>query len=84
MTGTVLRHELDYNVPAQNGPWAAYEIAQSDDILAWFACHVDVDPLVEIDRILRVSGSVSDVEPGHLRNNNATLDAGILVINRYD
>jgi hypothetical protein len=82
--GTILCHHLDYHVSAENGTWSAFHLVdlQTSNVRAWFSCHSDVDPEVEIDRILRVSGS--PYEDGTRFNCDSTAEQGVLVVNRYD
>lgn len=49
-----------------------------------FACHVDVDPWEEVDRILRISGSPYEEDSGSRMNDDHTFIQGVHVINRYD
>lgn len=88
VSGTVKKHQLNFNVPATNGIWSTFQLVdlKSDkkEACGWFACHASVNPEKEIDRILRVSGSPYEIDSGSSLNNGDTLDAGILVINRYD
>ncbi|KAL2862793.1 uncharacterized protein BJX67DRAFT_385268 [Aspergillus lucknowensis] len=76
LSGTVLKHSIEYNLPAKNGKWNAFQLLDHEkNVTAWFIAHSDVDPEKEVDKILRVSG---------FRNNAKKAAAGILVINRYD
>ncbi|KAF7553540.1 hypothetical protein G7Z17_g3543 [Cylindrodendrum hubeiense] len=95
--GTVMGHVLKFNVPAENGTWAAFQLlgvepqsgpelvtVESRPIRGWFVCHMDTDPVQEIDKILRVSGSPYEEDSGSRLNNDKTREEGVLVINRYD
>jgi len=52
--------------------------------ITWFASHSDVDPEVEIDKILRVSGSPYEHDNGSRLNDEKTAAEAVLVINRYE
>ena len=84
--GTVKAQKLQHNVRAKNGTWNAFQLLQkgTDSVCAWFVCHSDVDPEVEIDKILRVSGSPYEFDSGSKFNNEETAAEGVIVINRYD
>jgi len=84
--GTVIIHRLDYNVPAQNGTWNAFQLLHTTDehLVGWFVAHESVNVPQELDKILRVSGSPYEVDSGSRFNNEQTAAEGVLVINRYD
>ncbi|KAL5331555.1 hypothetical protein ACEPPN_001089 [Leptodophora sp. 'Broadleaf-Isolate-01'] len=85
--GTVMVQTYIHNTSAQNGTWIAYQLIDLERggvVSAWFACHADVDPEVEIDKILRVSGSPYEMDSGSQWNNEKTSREGVLVFNRYD
>ena len=88
LSGTVKTHQLGHNVPAKNGTWLVFQLvdvkSRKREVCGWFACHEDIDPLKEIDKILRVSGSPYEPDSGSSLNNDETSEAGVLVINRYD
>ncbi|KAE8143554.1 hypothetical protein BDV38DRAFT_276639 [Aspergillus pseudotamarii] len=85
-SGTVKAHHLEFNVPARNGRWQAFQLVdiETEMVSGWFLSHSDVDPDREIARILRVSGSPYEPDCGSTMNNEKTSAAGVLVINRYD
>jgi len=85
-SGTVIIHNLDYNVPAQNGTWNAYQLLDTTDehLVGWFVAHESVDVPQELNKILRVSGSPYELDSGNRFNNEETAAEGVLVINRYD
>lgn len=84
--GTVRAHQLEFNIPAQNGTWNAFHLveASTNQPSGWFISHSDVSPDLEIDKILRVSGSPYEPESGSHRNNDKTRAEGVFVIGRYD
>jgi hypothetical protein len=84
--GTVKHHQLTHNVPALNGTWNVFQLVDVDTkmVTGWFASHIDINPMQEIDKILRVSGSPYEYDSGSSLNDNATEAEGVLVINRYD
>ncbi|PNS16192.1 hypothetical protein CAC42_1955 [Sphaceloma murrayae] len=84
--GTVLKSASDYNIRAQKGAWHVFPLVKTgtNEVSAWFACHEDADPTVELRRILRVSGSPYEHDHGSSFNDQTTAAQGILVINRYD
>jgi hypothetical protein len=84
--GTVKAQILQFNVTAKNGAWNAFQLVAKDTgrVCAWFVCHSSVDPEVEIDKILRVSGSPYEPDSGSQFNNENTVAEAVLVINRYD
>ncbi|EFQ96661.1 hypothetical protein MGYG_08584 [Nannizzia gypsea CBS 118893] len=87
VSGTVIVHDVNFNIGARNGAWNVYQLVDIDscsEVVAWFACHVEIDPQAEVDRILHVSGSPYEPDSGSSRNCEKTVDNGILVINRYD
>ena len=88
LSGTVKMHQLSYNVPARNGSWLVFQLvnvkSQKREVCGWFACHEDVDPQREIDKILRVSGSPYEPDSGSSLNDDETAEAGVLAVNRYD
>ncbi|KAE8376165.1 hypothetical protein BDV26DRAFT_305795 [Aspergillus bertholletiae] len=85
-SGTVKVHHLEFNIPAQNGTWQAFELVdiETEMVSGWFLSHSDVDPVREIARILSVSGSPYEPDCGSTMNDEKTSSAGVLVINRYD
>lgn len=85
-SGTVKAHEFDFNVPAQNGKWNAYQLANIEGtrVSGWFISHSDVEPGQEIDKLLRVSGSPYESNSGSSMNDDKTSAEGVFVINRYD
>jgi hypothetical protein len=84
--GTVLAQILEFNIVAKNGIWNTFQLVEkgTDRLCAWFASHSDVDPEVEIDKILRVSGSPYERDSGSRFNDEKTTAEAVLVINRYD
>ncbi|KAL5316294.1 hypothetical protein ACEPPN_015339 [Leptodophora sp. 'Broadleaf-Isolate-01'] len=84
--GTVKAQILEYNIAAQNGIWNTFQLVEkgTDRHCAWFVSHSDVDPEVEIDKILRVSGSPYERDSGSQFNDTKTAAEAVLVINRYD
>jgi hypothetical protein len=84
--GTVIAQALEFNIVAKNGTWNAFQLVEKDTdrLCAWFACHSDVDPEVEVDKILRVSGSPYERDSGSRYNDEKTAAEAVLVINRYD
>ncbi|KAH7110409.1 hypothetical protein B0J13DRAFT_577899 [Dactylonectria estremocensis] len=86
VSGTVTMHPLEYNVPAAKGTWNAYTLLQMEasQVEGWFAAHQNVDPLPELLKILRVSGSPYETDSGHTENNDETRAERVLLINRYD
>jgi hypothetical protein len=84
--GTVTAQILEHNIIAKNGTWNAFQLVDkaTDRLCAWFASHSDVDPEVEIDKILRVSGSPYEHDSGSRFNDEKTAAEAVLVINRYD
>ncbi|KAF4986382.1 hypothetical protein FDECE_15987 [Fusarium decemcellulare] len=84
LSGTVISHPQEFNVPAKKGTWRAYTLLKVDSsrVEGWFAAHQDVDPLPELLKILRVAGSPYEV--GHITNSDETRAQGVLLINRYD
>ncbi|KAJ3541693.1 hypothetical protein NM208_g4489 [Fusarium decemcellulare] len=84
LTGTVISHPQEFNIPAKKGIWNAYTLleAESSRVEGWFVAHEDVDPLPELLKILRVAGSPYEV--GHITNSDETRAQGVLLINRYD
>ncbi|KUJ11146.1 uncharacterized protein LY89DRAFT_710302 [Mollisia scopiformis] len=73
--GTVTAQIISFNTLVEKG---------TDRLCAWFASHVDVDPEVEIDKILNVSGSPYERDSGSRLNDKKTAKESVLVINRYD
>ncbi|RSM12621.1 hypothetical protein CEP52_002301 [Fusarium oligoseptatum] len=57
LTGTVVAHQFEHNVPAKNGTWNVYKLRDinSPRVDGWFAAHQDVDPLPELTKVLRVA-----------------------------
>lgn len=86
VAGTVTTHKLDHNVSALNGTWNAFRLIDTDEcrLVGWFVAHESVDVLQEIDKILRISGSPYEEDSGSQYNDEKTMKAGVLVINRYD
>ena len=86
VAGTVTRHKLNHNVSALNGTWNAYRLIDTDEyhLAGWFVAHESVDVLQEIDKILRISGPPYEEDSGSQYNDEKTMKAGVLVINRYD
>ncbi|KAF5622325.1 hypothetical protein F52700_10588 [Fusarium sp. NRRL 52700] len=84
--GTVIAHSINYNVAAQKGTWKVFKLVapETSHAVAWFVAHEDVDPRQEVDKILRISGSPYEPDHGSTMNNDATSQAGVFVINRYD
>lgn len=84
--GTVKAQILQYNTAALNGTWRAYELVNtsSEKCTAWFVCHDSVDPVPEVDKILRVSGSPYENDRGSQWHCDETVREGVLPINRYD
>ena len=58
--------------------------SDKNEVSGWFVCHEAVNPKNEIDMILRVSGSPYEEDCGSTLNDDDTVAAGVLVINRYD
>ncbi|KAF5231751.1 hypothetical protein FANTH_13273 [Fusarium anthophilum] len=85
-SGTVIAHSINYNIAAQNGAWNVFKLISSETshAVAWFVAHADVDPRQEVDKILRISGSPYEADHGSTMNDDATSQAGVFVINRYD
>ncbi|KAJ4314186.1 hypothetical protein N0V84_009022 [Fusarium piperis] len=83
--GTVIAHQFEHNVPAQNGTWNVYKLRDVDSprVDGWFAAHQDVDPLPELTKILRVAGSPYE-ETENTFNNDSTRAEKVLLVNRYD
>ena len=54
LTGTVVAHQFEHNVPAKNGTWKVYKLRDIDSprVDGWFAAHQEVDPLPELTKIL--------------------------------
>ncbi|CZR54994.1 uncharacterized protein PAC_04879 [Phialocephala subalpina] len=84
--GTVKAQILQFNVTAKNGTWNAFQLVAKGTgrVCAWFVCYSNVDPEVEIDKILRVSGSPYEYDSGSQFNNENTAAEAVFVINRYD
>lgn len=84
-TGTVIAHQIEHNVPAKNGTWNVYQLRDMDSprVEGWFAAHLDVNPLPELTKILRVAGSPYE-ETENTFNNDATRAEKVLLVNRYD
>lgn len=84
--GTVKCQIIHFNVAAQNGTWLVYQLVGkgSKHVEGWFACHSDVDPEIEIDKIIRVSGSPYEGDSGSQFHDKKTVAAGVLPVNRYD
>ena len=83
---TVLRQLVEYNLPAKNGKWIAYQLVKvgTTTVCAWFVAHEDVDPVREADKILQVCGSPYEGDGRSSWNDERTRAEGVLVINRYD
>jgi hypothetical protein len=84
--GTVISQVLEFNVTAKNGTWNAFQLVErgTNHVCGWFVSHSEVDPEVEIDKILRVSGSPYEPDSGSSFNDDKTAAEAVLVINRYD
>ncbi len=82
--GTVTTHKLDHNVSALNGTWDAFRLIDKTEcrLAGWFVAHESVDVLQEIDKILRISGSPYEEDSESKYNDEKTMKAGVLVINR--
>ncbi|PQE15235.1 histone-fold protein [Rutstroemia sp. NJR-2017a WRK4] len=78
--------KVQFNVAAKNGSWNAFQLVAKDTghVSAWFVCHSDVDPEIETDKILRVSGSPYKPDSGSQFNNEKTAAEAVYAINRYD
>ncbi|KAF5671983.1 hypothetical protein FCIRC_8556 [Fusarium circinatum] len=85
-SGTVIAHSINYNIAAQNGTWNVFKLVASETrhAVAWFVAHKDIDPRQEVDKILHISGSPYEADHGSTMNDDATSQAGVFVINRYD
>ncbi|KAF5589025.1 uncharacterized protein FSUBG_11276 [Fusarium subglutinans] len=85
-SGTVIAHSINYKITAQNGTWNVFKLISSETshAVALFVAHADVDPRQEVDKILRISGSPYEADHGSTMNDDATSQAGVFVINRYD
>ncbi|KAJ3456693.1 hypothetical protein MRS44_016716 [Fusarium solani] len=85
LTGTVVAHQFEHNVPAKNGTWNVYKLRDIDSprVDGWFAAHQEVDPLPELTKILRVAGSPYE-ETENTFNNDATRTEKVFLVNRYD
>ncbi|KAL8832648.1 MAG: hypothetical protein Q9170_004788 [Blastenia crenularia] len=86
ISGTVLAHQLDHNVPARDGTWNAFQLIDTTtlSVSGWFVAHESVDVLHDVDKILRISGSPYDEDSGSSVNDEKTAAESVLVINRYD
>ncbi|KAK6498552.1 hypothetical protein TWF481_011140 [Arthrobotrys musiformis] len=84
-SGTIVIHELQYNIVAKNGTWNAYRLVdnRNNGVSAWYLSHSSVEPMQDIRRILRVAGSPYE-DDGNTMNNDDTQREGVFVINRYD
>ncbi|KAK6497044.1 hypothetical protein TWF506_004529 [Arthrobotrys conoides] len=84
--GTVIIHELEYNIVAKNGTWNVYRLVdnRNNNVSAWYVSHSCVEPVQDIRRILRVSGSPYEEDGGSPMNNDDTQREGVFAINRYD
>ncbi|KAK6329839.1 hypothetical protein TWF718_003272 [Orbilia javanica] len=84
--GTVIAHELQYNIVARNGTWNVYRLIDNRNggVSAWYASHPSVEPVRDIRKILRVSGSPYEQDHGSTMNNEDTQREGVFVVNRYD
>jgi hypothetical protein len=85
-SGTVKFQPMVHNVGAKTGTWNAYTLldVNTSSVQGWFAAHVEVDPVKEIAKILRVAGSPYEYEHGSTMNTDETKEEGVFVINRYD
>ncbi|KAK5655707.1 hypothetical protein OQA88_5640 [Cercophora sp. LCS_1] len=85
-SGTVKVQPVEYNIPALNGTWNAYQLIRqtTNQVSAWFLAHSSVDPQLEIDKILKISGSPYEIDSGSSMNNEMTEKSGVFIINRYD
>lgn len=63
-SGTVSRHDIEYNVPAQNVRWNTFQLIdfRTREMTAWFLAHSGVEPEKEFHRILRVAGSPYEID----------------------
>ncbi|KAK6360785.1 hypothetical protein TWF730_006907 [Orbilia blumenaviensis] len=86
VSGTVRTHDISYNVKAKNGIWNVHRLVDNrgSGVCAWFVSHSGIDPVQEICRILRVSGSPYEPDCGSPMNDDNTQREGVFVINRYD
>ncbi|ORY16607.1 hypothetical protein BCR34DRAFT_597614 [Clohesyomyces aquaticus] len=84
--GTVKVQSIEYNLPARNGTWNAFQLIETEwnKVVGWFLAHSDVDPEKEIDKILRVAGSPYEIDSGSSMNDDKTAAEGVFVVNRYD
>jgi hypothetical protein len=67
-----------------NGTWSAFQLVdiRTNKVCAWFSCHSDVDPEVEIDMILRVAGSPYEDDSASSNICPSVAAKGVLVVNR--
>ena len=84
--GTIKYQPMVHNVGAETGTWNAYTLldVNTSSIQGWFAAQIEVDPVKEITKILRVAGSPYEYEHGSTMNTDKTKEEGVFVINRYD
>ncbi|KAF3198756.1 hypothetical protein TWF192_000712 [Orbilia oligospora] len=85
-SGTIRTHELQYNIRAKNGTWNVYRLIdkRNNEVSAWYVSHSCVEPVRDIRKILRISGSPYEQDSGSTINTDDTQREGIFVINRYD
>ncbi|KAJ6440247.1 pre-mRNA splicing factor slt11 [Purpureocillium lavendulum] len=85
-SGTIRVQPMEHNIGARNGSWNTFPLldVKSSSVEGWFAAHSDVDPLNELHKILRVSGSPYEPDHGDGWNTDKTKEQGVFVINRYD
>ncbi|KAG2420423.1 hypothetical protein HFD88_000035 [Aspergillus terreus] len=69
-------------MPAKDGVWNVYHLVDGEEVVAWFMVHSDLNPQMEIDRILRTSGSPYEPDFGSKVNTTQTAAEGVFIINR--
>ncbi|KAK6525511.1 hypothetical protein TWF694_005641 [Orbilia ellipsospora] len=86
LSGTVAVHPLEHNIVAKRGTWNVFQLVDtaSREVCGWFVSHTDVNPVSEVDKILRISGSPYEEDCGSTMNDENTYKEKVLVINRYD
>ena len=84
--GTISSQIVQFNTVSRNGTWSAYQLIDQPTgrVCGWFACHFDVEPEAEIDRILQISGSPYESNSGNQFNNENTTQDAVFILNRYD
>jgi hypothetical protein len=84
--GTVHSQVFEFNITAKNGTWNAFQLVEknTDLVRAWFVSHSEVEPVREIDKILRVAGSPYEPDFGSKFNDDNTVAEAVLLLNRYD